>query len=167
MLCKLLANDRHFSLDNVWKYLALYIKKSLSQSQSFKMLVRKWQFLLQLLLKMNAYFSRFLCKKTCPSYEFLVVLRQVQVWDWKSVGRGRCELGCPAGRDRCRLEVCRCGVGARKIFLIYAGVGRGEFKFCGAGADKNFQPMQDSIAYSKCNGTLQYGSITVTQLVQT
>jgi len=29
MLRKLLANDRHFSPDNVWKYLALYVKKSL------------------------------------------------------------------------------------------------------------------------------------------
>jgi len=29
MLCKLLANDRHFSPDNVWKYLALCVNKSL------------------------------------------------------------------------------------------------------------------------------------------
>jgi len=29
MLRKLLANDRHFSLDNVWKYLALDVNKSL------------------------------------------------------------------------------------------------------------------------------------------
>jgi len=26
---KLLAKDRHFSLGNVWKYLALYVNKSL------------------------------------------------------------------------------------------------------------------------------------------
>jgi len=29
MLRKLLAKDHHFSLDNVWKYLALYVNKSL------------------------------------------------------------------------------------------------------------------------------------------
>jgi len=29
MLRKLLANDHHFSPDNVWKYLALYVNKSL------------------------------------------------------------------------------------------------------------------------------------------
>jgi len=29
MLRKLLANDRHFSTDNVWKYLVLYLNKSL------------------------------------------------------------------------------------------------------------------------------------------
>jgi len=31
MLRKLLANDRHFVPDNVWKYLALYANKSLEQ----------------------------------------------------------------------------------------------------------------------------------------
>jgi len=29
MLCKLLAKDHHFSPDNLWKYLALYVGKSL------------------------------------------------------------------------------------------------------------------------------------------
>jgi len=29
MLRKLLANHRHFSPDKVWKYLALYVSKSL------------------------------------------------------------------------------------------------------------------------------------------
>jgi len=29
MLRKLLGNDHHFSPDNVWKYLALYVNKSL------------------------------------------------------------------------------------------------------------------------------------------
>jgi len=29
MLRKLLANHRYFSPDNVWKYLALYVNKSL------------------------------------------------------------------------------------------------------------------------------------------
>jgi len=29
MLRKMLANDRHFSPDNVWKYLALYVNKTL------------------------------------------------------------------------------------------------------------------------------------------
>jgi len=29
MLRKLLANDRHFSSDNVWNYSALYVNKSL------------------------------------------------------------------------------------------------------------------------------------------
>jgi len=57
MLNKLLANDRHFSPDNVWKYLALDVNKSLELS--FEMLVHKCNFLLQLLLKINAYFSRF------------------------------------------------------------------------------------------------------------
>jgi len=28
ILCKLLANGRHFSPNNVWKYLALYVNKS-------------------------------------------------------------------------------------------------------------------------------------------
>jgi len=48
MLRKLLANDRHFSPDNVWKYLALYVNNRLSKSLSFKMLVHIGNFLLQL-----------------------------------------------------------------------------------------------------------------------
>jgi len=68
MLRKLLAKDRHFSPDNVWKYLALglYVNIHLSKSLSFKMLVHKCNFLLQLLLKINAYFSRFYCNKNLP-----------------------------------------------------------------------------------------------------
>jgi len=65
MLRKLLANDRHFSPDNVWKYLALHVNtvNRLSKSLSCKMVVHKCHFLLQLLFTINAYFSRFYCKK--------------------------------------------------------------------------------------------------------
>ena len=42
------------------------------------------------------------------------------------------------------LEICGCGAGAGKISRIPAGVGEGGFKFSGAGADKKFQPAQDS-----------------------
>jgi len=46
----------------------------------------------------------FIATKTCPSYEFfLVVFGQVWVWDWKSAGRGRRGLGWSAGWGRCGL----------------------------------------------------------------
>jgi len=63
----------------------------------------------------------FIATKTCCSYEFLVVFGQVWVWDRKSAGR------------------------ARAKFLKLLRV-RGGFKFCGcgAGADRKFQPAQDS-----------------------
>jgi len=34
----------------------------------------------------------FIAKKTCPSYEFLVVFGQVRVWDGKSAGRVRAKF---------------------------------------------------------------------------
>jgi len=40
-----------------------------------------------------------------------------------------------------------CGVGAGKIFQTPAGWGRFEFCGCGAGADKKFQPVQDSSSH--------------------
>jgi len=45
-----------------------------------------------------------------------------------------------------RLEVFGCKVGVSKISATHAGVGRGGLKFCeyGVGADKKFQPTQDS-----------------------
>jgi len=49
---------------------------------------------MQLLLKINAYLSRFYCNKTYPSYEFLVVFGQVRVWDRKSAGRVRVGMVC-------------------------------------------------------------------------
>jgi len=62
------------------------------------MLLHKCHFLLQLFLKMNAYFSLFRCKKSCPSYEFLVVFGQVLVWDRKSARRARFGMACGGGR---------------------------------------------------------------------
>jgi len=64
----------------------------------------------------------FISTKTCPSYEFLVVLGQVRVWDWKSAGRGG--LWWSAVRGGCG---CRAGLNF-------------------AGADTKFQPWQDSSA---------------------
>jgi len=85
------------------------------------MLVHKCKFLLQLLLKIYAYFSRISCNKTCPSYEFLVVFGQVRVWDWKSAGAG---LKCTgAGRERARFL---------KLMRVRGGSGQ------------KFQPEQDS-----------------------
>jgi len=67
MLCKLLANYRHFSPDNIWKSLALYVNKyRLSKSQSFEIHVHNYNFLLQLFLKIMAYFSQFYCNKNLP-----------------------------------------------------------------------------------------------------
>jgi len=39
----------------------------------------------------------FIATKTCPSYEFLVVFRQVQVWDRRSAGQVRVGMVCGAG----------------------------------------------------------------------
>jgi len=76
----------------------------------------------------------FIATKTCPSYEFLVVFGQVQVRDRKSAVRGP---GWDGLRGGCKSEVCGAGAGR---FLKLA---QGGFKFCwcGAGADKKFQPV--------------------------
>ena len=66
MLRKLLAKYRHFSPGNVWKHLHYMWKNFLNKSLSFKMLVDKFNFLLQLLSKINANFSRFYCNKNLP-----------------------------------------------------------------------------------------------------
>jgi len=52
------------------------------------------------LLKTNAYLSQFYCKKTCPSDKFLVVFRQVQVWDRRSAGQTRVGMVCGRGTSR-------------------------------------------------------------------
>jgi len=62
MLRKLLAKDCHFSLGNVWKYLTLYVNKLLVNS--FKMLVHKYNFLLQILLKLLHTSHDFIATKT-------------------------------------------------------------------------------------------------------
>jgi len=36
----------------------------------------------------------FIVKKTCPSYEFLVVFGQVRVWNRKGAGRSRVGMVC-------------------------------------------------------------------------
>jgi len=68
--------------------------------------------------------------KTCPSYEFLVVFGQVQVWDRKSAGLG---TGWDGLRGRCRLEVCGsgqnfskyCGCGAGRVWILQMRGGPG------------------------------------------
>ena len=77
----------------------------------------------------------FIATKTCPSYEFLVVFGQVRVWDRKSAGRARVGMVC--GTER---------VQAKFLKLLRV---RGEFKFCGAGADTKFQPAQDSTVHAR------------------
>ena len=79
------------------------------------------QLLLQLLLKINAYFSHFIATNTCPSYEFSV-FGQVRVWDQKSAGRARVGMVC--------------------------GAGAGKISQTTAGADTKFQPAQDSNTYT-------------------
>ena len=97
------------------------------------MLVHKCNFLLELLSKTNAYFSRFFCNKDLP-----------YAWVFRSFRTG-------AG-----LKSKKCGAGAGWDGLRGAGVGRerarflklirvrGGFKFCGckAGAGKNFNPRR-------------------------
>jgi len=39
----------------------------------------------------------FIATKTCPSHEFLVVFRQVQVWDRKRAGRTWVGMVCGVG----------------------------------------------------------------------
>ena len=70
----------------------------MSKSLFFKILVHKYNFLLQILLKLMDTSHDFIATKTFPSCEFLVVFEQMQ----------------------------------------------GGFKLCGVGADKKFQPAQDS-----------------------
>jgi len=108
----------------------------LSKSLLFEMLVHKCNFLLKLLLKINAYFSLFYCNKTGPGYEFLVVFGQMRVWDWKSAGWDFLQRGVGAGA----------GCVGKFLKLLWV---RDGFKFCWcrAGADTKFQPMQDSSAY--------------------
>jgi len=81
----------------------------------------------------------FIATKTCPSYEFLVVFGQVRVSDRKSAGRARVGMVCRAEQVRVRSVRVRGGSGQN--FSNSCG-----FKFwgCGAGADKKFQPAQDS-----------------------
>jgi len=62
MLRKVLVKDRHFSLDNVGKYLALYVNKSLNHSQ-LKCLCTNTTFYCKFSQKLMQYFSRFYCKK--------------------------------------------------------------------------------------------------------
>jgi len=66
----------------------------------------------------------FIATKTCPSCEFLVVFRQVQIWDRKSVGQV--------------LVGMVCGVGW--VGSVQGGSGQDFSNSCGAGADKKFQP---------------------------
>jgi len=98
MLRKLLAKDRHFSLGNVWKYLTL---NRLSNSFSFTMLVHKYNFLLQILLKLMHTSPDFIATKTCRSCEFVVVCGQLRV----------------------KTEKVRCGLRPKKCGGVY-GAGR-------------------------------------------
>jgi len=81
MLRKLLVKDCHLSLRNVWKSLALYVNNRLSKSLSFKMLahVRKYNILLQILLRLMHTSHDFIATRTCRSCEFLVVCGQLWV----------------------------------------------------------------------------------------
>jgi len=72
----------------------------------------------------------FITTKTCPSYEFLVVFGQVRVWDRKSTGRARVGMVCRAGCRQNFSNSYECGAG-----LNFAG------------ADRKFQPTQDSTIY--------------------
>jgi len=90
---------------------------------------------MQLLLKINAYFSRFYCNKTCPSYEFLVVFRQVRVWDQKSVERGGHWLGWSAGRVRAKFL---------KLLRVQSRVGS-NFVGMGRVQTQNFNPCRTLI----------------------
>ena len=108
MLRKLLAKDRHFSLGNVWKYLTL---NRLSNSFSFTMLVHKYNFLLQILLKLMHTSPDFIATKTCRSCEFVVVCGQLRVKTekvrcglvygasahWKCARAGKNSCGCGTG----------------------------------------------------------------------
>jgi len=95
------------------------------------MLGHKYDFLLQIFLKLMHTSHDFIAIKTCTSYEFLVVFEQLRVWD-REVMRG---LGWSAGRER---------AGFLKFLRVRDG-----FKFCvfEAGSDKKFQPAQDSSWY--------------------
>jgi len=95
------------------------------------MFVHKYNFLLQILSKLKHTCHDFIATKTCRSYEFLVVFGQLLVLERKSA--------------------LRCRAGAGKISQIPAGARRSGFKFCGcgAGADKQFQPAQDSSVHRR------------------
>jgi len=67
-----------------------------------------------------------LLRRTCPSYEFLVVFGQVWVWDRKSAGRARVEMVCGTVRVR------RVRGGRGKIFSNFCGCEAG-LNFSGAG----------------------------------
>ena len=80
----------------------------MSKSLSFKMLGHKYDFLLQIFLKLMHTSHDFIAIKTCTSYEFLVVFEQLRVWDRESDAR----VGMV------------CGAGAGRISQIPAGAGR-------------------------------------------
>jgi len=99
--------------------------------------------LLQILLKLMLTSHDFIATKTCPSCNFLVVCGQLRVSDRKSVVRVGLVCGAGAGWK------CAGARRERAKFLKFLPVWGG-FKLCGcgAGADKKFQPAQDSTAYS-------------------
>ena len=53
----------------------------------------------------------FIATKTCPSYEFLVIFRQVWVWDWKSAGREQVGMVCGVGAG-CAGKISQTPLGA-------------------------------------------------------
>ena len=61
------------------------------------MLVHKYNFWLQIFLKLMHTSHDYVATKTCPSYEFLVVFGQLRIWERKSAGRARVGMVCGAG----------------------------------------------------------------------
>ena len=70
-------------------------------------------------------------------HAFLVVFRDRCRFETETV-RGGCKLGRPAG-----WAGAKCAGAGRARYFKFLRV-RGGFKFCGAGADKKFQPAEDS-----------------------
>jgi len=74
---------------------------------------------MQLLLKTNAYFSRFYCIKTSPTFVFSSFRTSAGLRPKKCWVRGGRGLG-----DFYGLDVCECGTRVGKIFQTRAGTGR-------------------------------------------
>jgi len=110
----------------------------LSKSLSFETLVDKYNFLLQFLLKINAYFSRFHCNKILPLLYICSSFRTAAgLWP-KKCGAGRVRVGLFCGAGRVRVV----SVGVR-------GLSRHDFWNscgCGAVADKKFNPCRTLIS---------------------
>ena len=101
-------------------------------------------------VKNKCLFLTILLEKNLPSYEFLVVVGQVRVWDRKRAGWGGRGLAWSAGWVRIRSVRVRGGSG--QDFSNSCGCGA-SLNFAGAGRErtKNFNPRRTLVYVMSCS----------------